>query len=307
MRTPSSTVSGRPPCWPSRCVVSVVQAVGGERRPGARSSRSAGSRRAERRRGTAPAPGDGDRGVSMTATVGPLACPSMLIDRQSMAARPTFSPPRRPPSTSASRARRSTPTSAAACVASEPGPGPSRERRYPRGGDWRRLRGRRAARSRPRAGGPRRAPLGPPVLDSALTLIEDGRLYYRGLDVCELSRRRRFEEVAALLWTGSSATRARSSPAPARPTAGRHGAGGAIAARLLAEQLDAAVARTLAALGRGRRATLRAAGRSWTGSSPPPAPAAADRWPERLARGWGRPGAPPTTCAPRSCSAPTTS
>jgi len=41
---------------------------------------------------------------------------------------------------------------------------------------------------------------GRPVLDSALTLIEDGRLYYRGRDAADLSRTASLEEVAALLW-----------------------------------------------------------------------------------------------------------
>ncbi len=36
-----------------------------------------------------------------------------------------------------------------------------------------------------------------------LTLIEGGRLRYRGLDAVELSRRRRFEEVAWWLWSGT--------------------------------------------------------------------------------------------------------
>ena len=44
-----------------------------------------------------------------------------------------------------------------------------------------------------------------PVLDSSLTLIDDGRLFYRGYDVPALARERTFEEVAALLWTGSFA------------------------------------------------------------------------------------------------------
>jgi citrate synthase len=44
---------------------------------------------------------------------------------------------------------------------------------------------------------------GAPVLESALTLIEDGRLYYRGRDALELARSSSLERVAALLWTGS--------------------------------------------------------------------------------------------------------
>ena len=43
---------------------------------------------------------------------------------------------------------------------------------------------------------------GLPVLSSALTLIEAGRLFYRGRDVVQLSREARFEAVAELLWAG---------------------------------------------------------------------------------------------------------
>ncbi|MGE5261902.1 MAG: citrate synthase [Acidobacteriota bacterium] len=43
---------------------------------------------------------------------------------------------------------------------------------------------------------------GAPVLDSQLTLIADGKLYYRGYDVLELASQYSLEEVAALLWTG---------------------------------------------------------------------------------------------------------
>ena len=41
------------------------------------------------------------------------------------------------------------------------------------------------------------------VFPSALTLIEDDRVYYRGLDATELSRTRTFEEVASWLWRGT--------------------------------------------------------------------------------------------------------
>lgn len=39
-----------------------------------------------------------------------------------------------------------------------------------------------------------------PVLDTALCLIEDGRLYYRGVDVAGLADKASLEDVAALLW-----------------------------------------------------------------------------------------------------------
>jgi citrate synthase len=44
---------------------------------------------------------------------------------------------------------------------------------------------------------------GLPVLSSALTLIEAGRVYYRGRDVLELAEREHFEDVAAWLWGGA--------------------------------------------------------------------------------------------------------
>src|SRR5215475_6742704 len=42
---------------------------------------------------------------------------------------------------------------------------------------------------------------GAPILESALTLIDSGRLYYRGLDAAELAQNYQLEDVAALLWT----------------------------------------------------------------------------------------------------------
>src|SRR6266567_3448192 len=44
---------------------------------------------------------------------------------------------------------------------------------------------------------------GTPMLESALTLITENTLYYRGYDAIQLARAHTFEEVAALLWTGS--------------------------------------------------------------------------------------------------------
>ena len=41
---------------------------------------------------------------------------------------------------------------------------------------------------------------GAPVLDSAITLIADGRLYYRGEDAARLAREASVRELAALLW-----------------------------------------------------------------------------------------------------------
>jgi citrate synthase len=59
---------------------------------------------------------------------------------------------------------------------------------------------------------------GLPVLDSELCSIDGGRIYYRGHDAIELSRRARFEDVAALLWQGPCALPA---PSPAPPASVR--------------------------------------------------------------------------------------
>jgi citrate synthase len=54
-----------------------------------------------------------------------------------------------------------------------------------------------------RRGKPRRRGGSELVIESAITEITGSRLRFRGLDVIDLARRRGFEEVAGLLWTGS--------------------------------------------------------------------------------------------------------
>ncbi|MEE3625177.1 citrate synthase family protein [Nitrospirillum sp. BR 11752] len=60
---------------------------------------------------------------------------------------------------------------------------------------------------------------GLPVLESAITLIQNGRLYYRGHDALDLAARASVEEVAGLLWqvpsSGAVLADAFSGPAPA--------------------------------------------------------------------------------------------
>jgi citrate synthase len=56
-----------------------------------------------------------------------------------------------------------------------------------------------AARAR---GQTRRLDAGDPVFVTEVTLIANGRLYYRGLDAVALSRTRSFEAVSGWLWTG---------------------------------------------------------------------------------------------------------
>jgi citrate synthase len=90
-------------------------------------------------------------------------------------------------------------------VRSEPEPGRPRERRYARE-DVERLRLRAEERRNPEKAAEHALRWGVPVLESALTLIADGKLYYRGHDACDLARTRSVEEVAALIWTGSFET-----------------------------------------------------------------------------------------------------
>ena len=87
---------------------------------------------------------------------------------------------------------------------SEPGEGSSRARLY-LVEDIAALQARKEYRREPAKAAETALGYGMPVLDSSLTLIEDGRLYYRGYDVPTLARERTFEEVAALLWAGSFA------------------------------------------------------------------------------------------------------
>lgn len=86
-------------------------------------------------------------------------------------------------------------------VRSEPVPGEPRARRYRRE-DVLRLKEKKELRREPEKAAPKALSWGMPVLESALTLIRDGRLYYRGRDAVELARTSTVEEVAALLWTG---------------------------------------------------------------------------------------------------------
>src|SRR6187455_1337053 len=79
-------------------------------------------------------------------------------------------------------------------LTSEAVPGAPRQRRYRRE-DVERLRDRRELRRHPEEAAPRALAFGEPVLESALTLIDGERLFYRGQDAVALARERSFEEV----------------------------------------------------------------------------------------------------------------
>lgn len=80
--------------------------------------------------------------------------------------------------------------------------GETRQRRY-RAEDIQRLKQRKALRRNPANTAEQALNWGVPVLESELTLISDGRLYYRGKDALELALNCSIEAVANLLWKGN--------------------------------------------------------------------------------------------------------
>jgi len=82
--------------------------------------------------------------------------------------------------------------------------GGRRNRRY-RAEDVRRLKERKQRRRDPDGVVEGALHWGTPVLESGITLIDDGGLYYRGRDVVVLAGERSIEEVAAVVWTGDEA------------------------------------------------------------------------------------------------------
>lgn len=87
-------------------------------------------------------------------------------------------------------------------IRSQAVPGKPRQRQYSEQ-DVERLRQRAEDRKDPSRVAGRALHWGVPVLESAITLIDNGKLYYRGYDATGLARTRTVEEVAALIWTGT--------------------------------------------------------------------------------------------------------
>lgn len=86
-------------------------------------------------------------------------------------------------------------------IRSEAAGGGRRSRRY-RAEDVRRLRERKEQRRDPGRAAEGALSWGMPVMESGITLVAGGRLYYRGRDAISLAAGSTFEEVAALIWTG---------------------------------------------------------------------------------------------------------
>jgi citrate synthase len=91
---------------------------------------------------------------------------------------------------------------------SEARPGRPKERRYYRE-DVERLQQRKEVRRDPNAAAARGLQWGGPVLESGITLIQDGRYYYRGQDAVRLAATASVEQVAALLWAVEETERER--------------------------------------------------------------------------------------------------
>ena len=86
---------------------------------------------------------------------------------------------------------------------SEKIPGRTRERRYYRE-DVERLQERKEVRRDPAGAAARGLHWGGPVLDSGITLIHNGKLYYRGRDAVKLAEATHVEQLAALLWAAEA-------------------------------------------------------------------------------------------------------
>ena len=89
-------------------------------------------------------------------------------------------------------------------IRSEAGMGKSRAKRYWRA-DVGALQARKALRQNPAQAAESALHFGSPVLASGMTLIENGRFYYRGHDAVQLAQTASFEAVASLLWHGTLA------------------------------------------------------------------------------------------------------
>ncbi len=87
-------------------------------------------------------------------------------------------------------------------IRSEGVPGRPRVRRYS-SEDVERMRRRSEERRDPEKAAGNALQWGMPILESSISLIASGRLYYRGHDVSALARSRTIEDVASLIWTGA--------------------------------------------------------------------------------------------------------
>ncbi|MEO5929103.1 MAG: citrate synthase family protein [Candidatus Kapaibacterium sp.] len=86
-------------------------------------------------------------------------------------------------------------------IHSETTAGTKRDRRY-LAEDVERLKRRKEVRHDPSTAARGALHWGTPLLESSITLIDDGKFFYRGYDAVELASARSVEEVAGLIWRG---------------------------------------------------------------------------------------------------------
>ncbi|MGA1199431.1 MAG: citrate synthase, partial [Candidatus Latescibacterota bacterium] len=86
-------------------------------------------------------------------------------------------------------------------IRSEAGVGSKRDRLY-YAEDVKQLQNRKEARRNPERVAEKALRAGAPVLESAITLIKDDCVYYRGQNTLHLATSESIERVAALIWTG---------------------------------------------------------------------------------------------------------
>ena len=165
-------------------------------------------------------------------------------------------------------------------IKARPDPQDSRRSLY-RTDDVRRLAQRGAGRRKQAAVAVEAIRWGEPVLNTAISTIDDGRLLYRGRDAALLSREATLEQVAGLLW----ATEALVFPPTAEIASGGLEAAFALLARRAASD-PPTVGRSPAVLRTEAAALLVAVGAALAGSDP-----AGAELHRRLATRWGRPAA----------------
>jgi citrate synthase len=105
-------------------------------------------------------------------------------------------------------------------VRSEAVEGKGRNRRY-RAEDVRRLKERKERRRDPDGVVEGALHWGTPVMESGITLVDEGGLYYRGRDVATLAEQKSIEEVAALIWTGDESMAPTLFPSESQEISGR--------------------------------------------------------------------------------------
>lgn len=118
-------------------------------------------------------------------------------------------------------------------IRSEPHTPQRRTRRY-RADDVRRLQRKKKLRQDPATAAETALDFGLPVMESALTLIDGGQLYYRGRDACQLAQTHTLEAVATLLWDTESPVSMDDIDHPPDPFLSREAIGASPTARMQA-------------------------------------------------------------------------